>query len=62
LVQAIAVVATIAFAASMTFIILKFLSLFAPLRVSDEDEEVGLDISQHGEDAYNYGEMSSANI
>jgi Amt family ammonium transporter len=62
LVQAIAVVATIAFAATMTFIIFKVLSLFAPLRVSDEEEEVGLDISQHGEDAYNYGEMSSANI
>ncbi len=62
LVQAIAVAATIAFASTMTFIIFKFLSLFAPLRVSDEDEEMGLDISQHGEDAYNYGEMSSAHI
>jgi Amt family ammonium transporter len=62
LIQAIAVVATIAFASAMTFIIFKFLSLFAPLRVSDEEEEMGLDISQHGEDAYNYGEMSSANI
>jgi ammonium transporter, Amt family len=62
LVQIIAVVATIAFAATATFIILKFLSLFAPLRVSDEDEEMGLDISQHGEDAYSYGEMSSVHI
>ncbi|PKM76386.1 MAG: ammonia channel protein [Firmicutes bacterium HGW-Firmicutes-15] len=62
LVQAIAVAATIAFASIMTFVIFKFLSLFAPLRVSDEEEEMGLDISQHGEDAYNYGEMSSAHI
>jgi Amt family ammonium transporter len=51
LVQLIAVV--------VTFLILKVLSLFAPLRVSEEDEESGLDISQHGEDAYGYGEMGT---
>lgn len=59
LVQLIAVVATLAFAATATFIILKVLSLFAPLRVSDEEEETGLDITQHGEDAYSYGDMST---
>lgn len=62
LVQLIAVVATIAFASVGTFIILKVLSLFAPLRVSEEEEETGLDITQHGEDAYSYGEMSSSPI
>lgn len=62
LVQAIAVAATIAFAASVTFIILKVISVFTTLRVTDEEEETGLDISQHGEDAYNYGEMSVAHI
>lgn len=62
LVQAIAVVATILFAALATFVILKVLSLFAPLRVSEEDEEAGLDLSQHGEDAYNFGEMGTINI
>jgi len=60
MIQFTAVVASIAFAAIGTFIILKFLSIFAPLRVSDEEEEIGLDISQHGEDAYSYGgEISS---
>ncbi|MCX5780095.1 MAG: ammonium transporter [Firmicutes bacterium] len=62
LIQLIAVVATIAFAGTMTFIILKVLSLFGSLRVSEEDEEIGLDISQHGEDAYSYGEMSSIHV
>jgi Amt family ammonium transporter len=61
-IQLIAVAATVVFAGSITFIILKVLSLFSPLRVSEEEEEIGLDISQHGEDAYNYGEMSSANV
>jgi Amt family ammonium transporter len=50
-------VATIAFAAGLTFIILKAISLITPLRVTEEDEETGLDISQHGEDAYIYGEL-----
>jgi ammonia channel protein AmtB len=38
------------------------LSLCAPLRVSDEEEESGLDLTQHGEDAYGYGEMSTVAI
>ncbi len=59
LVQGIAVLATILFAVTMTFVILKFISLFTPLRVSDEEEETGLDITQHGEDAYSYGEMGT---
>ncbi len=33
----------------MAFILLKLTDLITPLRVSDADEEVGLDISQHGE-------------
>ncbi len=61
-VQIIGVAATIIFASTATFVILKSLSLFAPLRVSDEEEELGLDISQHGEDAYGYSDMSSVQI
>lgn len=59
LVQLIAVLATILFAATMTFLILKVISIFTPLRVSDEEEETGLDLTQHGEDAYSYGEMGT---
>lgn len=58
--QLIAVMATVAYAAGMTLVLLKIINLFMPLRVSDEDEEIGLDLSQHGEDAYYYGEMGSS--
>jgi Amt family ammonium transporter len=44
---------TLVFAAAGTFIILKITSLFGALRVSEEDETLGLDLSQHGESAYN---------
>ena len=59
-VQLLAVLATAGFASIMTVGILKMLTLVAPLRVSDEDEDIGLDLTQHGEDAYNYGEVSPA--
>ncbi len=60
LVQLIAVVAAVAFAATATFVILNVLSMFASLRISEDAEEIGLDITQHGEDAYSYMEISSA--
>jgi len=44
---------TIALAGIGTFIILKIVSALTTLRVSQEDESVGLDLSQHGERAYN---------
>jgi Amt family ammonium transporter len=34
-------------------VILKVVNLFVPLRVSAEDENQGLDISQHDERGYN---------
>ncbi|HEY1660975.1 MAG TPA: ammonium transporter [Verrucomicrobiae bacterium] len=48
-----AVAFTIALAAAGTFIILKIIGAMVTLRVSQEDEFVGLDLSQHGERAYN---------
>ena len=36
-----------------TFIILKILGACMDLRVTQEDESIGLDLSQHGESAYN---------
>ncbi|WP_275297869.1 ammonium transporter [Clostridium sp. YIM B02551] len=50
--QLIAIVATIAFAAVMTFIILKVIDKTIGLRVSSEDEQAGVDVSNHGEEAY----------
>ncbi|MFZ5597628.1 MAG: ammonium transporter [Bacillota bacterium] len=50
--QAIGVLATIAFAGVATLVILKVIALFTSLRVSPEEEDIGLDLSLHGEDAY----------
>ena len=44
---------TAALAAGATFIILKFVGLIIDLRISAEDEHSGLDLTQHGESAYN---------
>jgi Amt family ammonium transporter len=51
-VQALAAVVSIAFAFGVTFVITKVLSRFMGLRVTENEEEVGLDISEHGERAY----------
>jgi len=45
----IALVLVSAFAFGMSFALLKVVDLILPLRVSEEDENVGLDISQHDE-------------
>jgi Amt family ammonium transporter len=47
---AVAVVATFAFIGS--YALLRLINFFSPLRVSQEEEEIGLDSSQHGEEAY----------
>jgi Amt family ammonium transporter len=51
-IQAITVVATIAFALIMTFIILSILKATMGLRVSEEEERMGLDLTQHNERGY----------
>ncbi|MEW6182224.1 MAG: ammonium transporter [Bacillota bacterium] len=50
--QLIGVLTAWVFAAVGTFIILKVVGLFTPLRASEEEETLGLDVAQHGEDAY----------
>jgi ammonium transporter, Amt family len=55
-IQAIAVLATVAFSVVMTVGILKALSLVGSLRVAASAEGSGLDITQHGEEAYTDGE------
>lgn len=52
LVQIIAVAATIVFAMSLTFIILMVVKAIVGLRVTEEDEVMGLDLSEHGEAGY----------
>lgn len=48
-----AVLATIIFAGVATFIILKIVDVVVGLRVTDEEESMGLDLSVHGENGYN---------
>jgi len=50
--QLISIVVTIAIAIVGTFICASVVKFFTPLRVSEADEKKGLDISQHGENAY----------
>jgi Amt family ammonium transporter len=50
--QFIGVIATYAYAGILTFIILKVLDGVIGLRVTEEDERLGLDQSQHGEAGY----------
>ena len=50
-IQAVGVVATWVFAFAGTFIILKFIDATIGLRVSKEEEIMGLDLSQHSERA-----------
>lgn len=52
-VQLIGIVATIAYTAIVTYVILKLVSVFTALRVSEEDEVEGLDTSSHEEKGYN---------
>ena len=51
-IQFIATIATIFFSAIMTWILFKVVDKLVGIRVSSESESVGLDISEHGEIAY----------
>jgi Amt family ammonium transporter len=53
--QVIAVAAVAAFSFVGSYLILKLIDIVSPLRVSPEEEDAGLDISQHGEEAYDLG-------
>jgi ammonium transporter, Amt family len=55
-IQAVGVIATIAYSAAGTLLALKLVSLVIPLRATTRAEGVGMDITQHGEEAYAEGE------
>jgi len=57
--QVVASVVTLVFSLVVTFIIAKALDATIGLRVSEEDESIGLDQSQHAETAYNFGELGA---
>jgi ammonium transporter, Amt family len=54
--QALAAVAVPAYAFGVTFVLLKVLGAIMPLRATPEQEAIGMDVVQHGEEAYVTGE------
>jgi Amt family ammonium transporter len=56
LVQLAAVAATIVYSAIATLLILKVIAFASALRASAREEGIGLDVTQHGEEAYSRGE------
>jgi Amt family ammonium transporter len=59
-IQAIAVGAAILYSGVMSFVILKAIALFVPLRADAADEATGLDVTMHGEEAYVHAGGSAA--
>ena len=57
-IQAVAVGAAIVYSGVGSFVLLKLVGLIFPLRADDADESVGMDLSQHGEEAYVHAEGS----
>jgi len=55
-IQAVAVLATILYSGAMTFVLLKLVGMIVPLKADAADEGLGMDVSQHGEEAYTEGE------
>ncbi len=52
IIQVFGVVVVGFFAFVGTYVLLRIINVFTPVRVSPKDEDAGLDISQHGEEAY----------
>ena len=54
--QIASVLIVMAYSGSATFVILKALAVVMPLRITVRDEKLGLDVSDHGEEAYTHGD------
>ncbi|MGH2970437.1 MAG: ammonium transporter, partial [Solirubrobacteraceae bacterium] len=54
--QALAAIATPVYAFGMTYALLRLIELVMPLRASDREQAIGLDVVAHGEEAYASGE------
>jgi Amt family ammonium transporter len=51
-IQGVAVLTAIVYSGVVSFVLLKLIGLFIPLRAESADEGTGLDVTQHGEEAY----------
>jgi Amt family ammonium transporter len=52
LIQGTAVLAAMVYSGVVSFVLLKVIGLIMPLRATEDEESVGLDITQHSEEAY----------
>jgi Amt family ammonium transporter len=55
-VQALGIGAAMLYSGVATAILLKLIGLVTPLRGQVRDEAIGMDVTQHGEEAYTHGE------
>ncbi len=55
-VQALGLLVTVAYSGTVSFALLKLIQLVLPLRVGAREEAMGLDVVEHGEEAYTSGE------
>jgi Amt family ammonium transporter len=51
-IQALGVLAAIVYSGGVSFLLLKAIDIVAPLKANRKEEGLGLDVSQHGEEAY----------
>jgi len=56
LIQVASVLIVMAYSGTGTFVILKLLALVMPLRIAGRNEKLGMDVSDHGEEAYTHGD------
>jgi Amt family ammonium transporter len=56
--QVLGAATSLVYAGGMTFVILKLLGAFVALRAEQRSEGVGMDVTEHGEEAYTSGEGS----
>jgi Amt family ammonium transporter len=61
-VQLYAVLAVVAYSFCVSFALGKAISLFMTSRMSDEEQDRGMDLTQHGEAAYEFDSISSGSI
>ena len=52
IVQLLSIAVTYVFAGLCTFILVKVISAFTPFKMSEDEQDIGMDISQHSEEAY----------
>lgn len=55
-VQVVGIFAVMAYSGVATLALIKLIARFLPLRCEGRDESIGLDVTQHGEEAYTHGE------